>query len=140
MSSDIPQPVGVADELNTIFGVTLDNRWTDGAVTRVKSFDVLIPDAFRLANCDAEPQELDQAPICAEDPEKCPDNMRAYRFDHPDTLDRFTTFNCRLRLDGGDVDDVVPAAQKKAQKTFVVKASYDYALTEDMDVEVEDAE
>ncbi len=142
MSSDIPQPVGVDPKggkraVNTVFGITLDNRWTDGQVHAVNRFDVLVPPQFKLTDCDAPIKELSGDPMCSEAPDKCARDMNAYRFTKPNTPGSFTTFTCRLRLaDGANPSDVVPASAKKAQKTFVVKAYYEYALTEEENLEV----
>lgn len=139
MSSDIPQPVGIDSQsgLNSIFGVTLDNKWTDGEIATVDRFDVLVPEVFKLTDCDAEFEQLDSDPLCEEKPDRCASAMNAYRFDGLERPGSFTTFTCRLRLaDGVSPEDIIGPAEKKAQQTFVVKAQYDYALTGDDTIKV----
>ncbi len=143
MSSDIPQPVGVGEDgVNTPFGVTLENRWTEGEIREVKEFLVLIPEEFALQNCDLTPtEERISAPRCSEGEDRCAENMVGYRFGNVETPRRFTSITCRMTLaDGMGAGDVIPPGQQKAQKTFVVKAKYDYQLTEYDRVEVRESE
>ncbi len=144
MSSNVPQPVGLSFEkgLNVPFGVTLENVWTDGSITRVKEFVVVIPSLFSLEDCTLKPDGggplAGADPLCQEDPDRCDQNLKTYSFKrgvgNPRT---FKTFLCRLRLDKGvNPEEVIPLGQQKAQYTFVVIARYDYALSTSRVVEV----
>ncbi len=138
MAADIPQPVGIdtSNGLNAPFGARLTNKWTEGRIDEVSHFIVLTPPEFRLFDCDAQKEELLEDPYCEVDRDRCAENMNAYRFSvNPGR--QLQQIGCRVGLSGGtDPSEVIPPGQQKMQKTFVVRAEYDYILEERETVEV----
>ena len=122
MASQVDQPVGVDIEHNTrepVLGVTLDNDWTEGEITQVDEFIIMVPDDFDLVKCDRG------SPDVSRGVEPGYDSYSFRREQLGDPRVSFQSVTCRLHI-----KDPVEflAGSQKVQRTFVSRAKYYYTI------------
>ncbi|MBW2990445.1 7TM-DISM domain-containing protein [Candidatus Woesearchaeota archaeon] len=138
MSSMVDQPIGIDVNYNTrepVLGVTIDNLWTHGKIERVDEFIIMVPDEFKLVNCDRWRQESGEQEVERE-PSSSEDGIDIYSFKREELGDpRFTfqSVTCRLRIN--DPQALLSNAQK-VQRTFVARVKYVYKLERGVGVNV----
>jgi hypothetical protein len=127
-------PVAVDPQYNLeepVLGVTLSNVWTDGNIAQVDEFVVMVPDDFKLINCDRWYPDTERAPFESKDGY---DSYRFSREEMGDVRQTFQSVTCWLHIK--EPIKLLSGAEK-VQRTFAAQAKYRYMLEKPISITVQ---
>jgi hypothetical protein len=107
-------------------GASLKNDWTYGKIVRGLTFTLKVPDSLILENCDRNQSH----------PSSTLDGMNVYEFtvDQANLKDKFDSVTCYMKV----VDyNKLMGAGLYAQKTFEVRATYEYSIEKTTTINVD---
>ena len=124
---DFKMPIGVDTQYNAqepILGVTIANLWTEGKIDYASELIIMVPDDFKLVNCDRWYPATERAP---DESEGGVDTYKFKREEIGDVRETFKSVTCWLHIK--DPSALLSGAQK-VERTFVAAAKYQYRLEE----------
>ena len=130
-SPNLQMPIGIDTRYNLfepIIGFSLTDRpagsWSEGKIADVEEIILMVPNVFKLVDCDVWRPDKERPPF------KTEDDIDYYRFAKEDLMDprlEFNSVTCRLHIKDDKIDTFLAGAEK-VQKTFVAQAKYTYNL------------